>query len=54
MGFALRLTYVEWKVLETWCIYCVTSQGIIAAVFLLSLWAAFLSRRKAKAAAASA
>ncbi len=54
MGFALRLTYIEWKVLGTWCIYCVTSQGIIAAIFLLALWAAFLSRRKPKAAAASA
>ena len=54
MGFALRLTYIEWKVLGTWCIYCVTSQGIIAAIFLLSLWAAFLSRRKPKATAAAA
>jgi uncharacterized membrane protein len=54
MGFALRLTYIEWKVLETWCIWCVSSQGVIAAIFLLSLWAAFLSRRKPKAAAASA
>ena len=54
MGFALRLTYVEWKILGTWCIYCVASQGIIAAVFLLALWAALLSRRRPKAAAASA
>jgi uncharacterized membrane protein len=54
MGFALRLTYIEWKILGTWCIYCVTSQGIIAAIFLLALWAAFLSRRKPNAAAAIA
>ena len=51
LGFALRLTWIEWKVLETWCIYCVTSQGIITLVFLLSLVAALLSRRKRAAAA---
>ena len=51
LGFALRLTWIEWKVLETWCIYCVTSQGIITLVFLLSLAAALLSRRKRAAAA---
>ena len=50
MGFALRLTWIEWKVLETWCIYCVTSQGIIAALLLLSAVAAFVSRRKRRAA----
>ena len=54
MGFALRLTYIEWKVLGTWCIYCVTSQGIIAAIFLLALWAAFLARRRPRTAAAKA
>ena len=50
MGFALRLTWIEWKVLETWCIYCVTSQGIIGAILLLSGVAAFVSRRKRPAA----
>ena len=46
MAFALRLTWIEWKVLETWCIYCVTSQGIIAAILLLSVVAVSVSRRK--------
>ena len=43
--FSLRLTSIEWKILGVWCIYCVTSQGIIALVFLLSLAAAWTSRR---------
>jgi len=34
--FALRLSYVEAKILETWCIYCVISQTIIAIITLLS------------------
>lgn len=50
MGFALWLTWIEWKVLEAWCIYCVTSQGIIAAILLLSVVAALVSRRKRRAA----
>jgi uncharacterized membrane protein len=50
MGFALRLSWIEWKVLETWCIYCVTSQGIIAAILLLSVVAAIASRRDRRAA----
>ena len=50
MAFALRLTWIEWKVLETWCIYCVTSQGIIAAILLLSGVAVFVSRRQRHAA----
>jgi uncharacterized membrane protein len=35
--FALRLTWIEWKILGVWCIYCVTSQGIIALIFLFAL-----------------
>jgi uncharacterized membrane protein len=45
LGFALRLTYFEWKVIGVWCIYCVSSQVIIACVFLLSTAAAVMSRR---------
>jgi len=45
LGFALRLTYFEWKVIGVWCIYCVSSQMIIACVFLLSTAAAVMSRR---------
>lgn len=49
--FSLRLTYIEWKVLETWCIYCVSSQGIIALVAILSVAAAIVHMRQAKSAA---
>ena len=44
--FALRLTWVEWKILEAWCIYCVASQGIIAAILGLSVAAVLVSRKK--------
>jgi vitamin-K-epoxide reductase (warfarin-sensitive) len=47
--FALRLTYFEWKVIGVWCIYCVSSQVIIASVFLLATTAAIVSRRSRKA-----
>jgi uncharacterized membrane protein len=30
--FALRLTYVEGYVLMTWCVLCLTSQGLIFAI----------------------
>jgi len=45
--FSLRLTWIEWKILGAWCIYCLSSQVIIAIVFLFALLAAALSRRKA-------
>ena len=45
--FSLRLTWIEWKILGAWCIYCVSSQVIITIVFLFALLAAALSRRKA-------
>jgi uncharacterized membrane protein len=37
LGFALRLTFIEEWVLETWCMYCVASQTIIALITLLSV-----------------
>lgn len=37
LGFALRLTFIEEYALEVWCLYCVTSQVIIALFTLLSL-----------------
>ena len=43
--FALRLTWIEWKVLQIWCIYCVVSQCIIAAIFLLAAADAIVRRR---------
>ena len=48
LAFALRLSYIEWKVLETWCIYCVASQAIIAVTFVLTA-VAFLVGRRAQA-----
>jgi vitamin-K-epoxide reductase (warfarin-sensitive) len=44
--FSLRLTTIEWQILGVWCIYCVSSQAIIAIVFLLALFAAWLSGRE--------
>ena len=49
LGFALYLTNIERTVLEVWCLYCVISQAIIAAITLLSLaWlaAAAWSKRR--------
>lgn len=45
-AFSLRYTYIEWKVLQVWCLYCVSSQVIIALIALLTLLAA---RRSASA-----
>ena len=40
LGFSLHLTYIEKYVLEVYCIYCVTSLGIIVLTTALSLvWA---------------
>lgn len=40
MAFALYLTHIEASVLGVWCLYCVISQGIIAAMTLLAIgWA---------------
>jgi vitamin-K-epoxide reductase (warfarin-sensitive) len=44
--FSLRLTWIEWKVLGVWCIYCVGSHGIITTIFLLSALSAVLSSRR--------
>jgi uncharacterized membrane protein len=51
-AIALDLTYIEKYVLETWCLYCVISQCLIATIVLLSIpWAAvhLLAQRKLKA-----
>ena len=44
--FSLRLTWVEWKVLGVWCIYCVSSQVIIALVTILALASTLVARRR--------
>ena len=36
LGFALYLTYVEAYVLETWCILCLSSLGMIAGIAVLA------------------
>jgi vitamin-K-epoxide reductase (warfarin-sensitive) len=36
LGFALYLTYVEGHVLETWCILCLSSLGLIAGIAMLA------------------
>ena len=36
-AYALYLTHIEAHVLGVWCLYCVISQGIIAALLLLSI-----------------
>ena len=36
LAFALYLTYVEGYVLETWCILCLSSLGIIAGITILA------------------
>jgi len=36
LGFALYLTYVEGYVLDTWCVLCLSSLGLIAAIAVLA------------------
>jgi vitamin-K-epoxide reductase (warfarin-sensitive) len=49
IGFfcAAMLTYMEAFVLEKWCIYCVWSQGLIAAILLCAIVAVVRRRRPA-------
>jgi uncharacterized membrane protein len=48
MGFALRLSHIEAKVLGVWCVYCVTSQGLIAVLMILAMawWGAGFRRAR--------
>jgi len=45
-AFSCYLAYIEKYVLETWCIYCVTSWGIIFLIMLLSVVALIMDLRK--------
>jgi uncharacterized membrane protein len=36
LGFALYLTYIEGYMLETWCILCLSSLGLIAGITVLA------------------
>ena len=44
--FAAFLTYIEAYIIEMWCIYCVWSQAIIAAIVLATVVALLLRRRR--------
>lgn len=44
--FSLYLAHIEKDILETWCIYCVISLGIITAITLLSLIALVMDWRR--------
>ena len=45
-AFAAFLTYMEDYVIEKWCIYCVYSQAIIAAILLCTVAALVLDHRR--------
>jgi len=46
LGFSLYLTHIEKDVLLIWCVYCVTSLGIISLITLSSLGWVFADRRR--------
>jgi uncharacterized membrane protein len=51
MAFALYLTNIEAEVLGVWCLYCVISQVVIAAITLLAIgWAVWYALRRDKTA----
>lgn len=43
-GGALMLSYIEAFVIEKWCIYCVWSQGIVAAILVATIVALLLRK----------
>jgi len=45
-GFAAYLSYTEANVLEKWCIYCVWSQSIVAAMVVFGIVNAVLRSRR--------
>jgi vitamin-K-epoxide reductase (warfarin-sensitive) len=50
LAFSLYLTHIEKDILLVWCIYCVTSLGIISLFTLLSLgWVVAAARGEARA-----
>lgn len=51
MAFALYLTNIEAKVLGVWCLYCVISQAVIAAITLLAIgWVVWYSLERRRTA----
>lgn len=47
LAFSGYLTYVEAKILETYCIWCVTSASIVVVTELATIVALILARRRA-------
>jgi uncharacterized membrane protein len=47
VGFSIYLTYIEARVLETYCIWCVTSAGIVALTEIASIIAVVKYRKRA-------
>jgi vitamin-K-epoxide reductase (warfarin-sensitive) len=45
LGFSLYLTYIEKYVLLVWCVYCVTSLGIVVITTAMTAWWQFQSRK---------
>jgi vitamin-K-epoxide reductase (warfarin-sensitive) len=45
LAFALYLTYIEARVLETWCILCLISLALISLISLLALFVRLRSAR---------
>jgi vitamin-K-epoxide reductase (warfarin-sensitive) len=46
LAFSLYLTYIEKYVLQVWCVYCVTSLGIVSLITLAALVWLFAGRRR--------
>jgi uncharacterized membrane protein len=46
VGFSIYLTYIEARILETYCIWCVTSAGIIAITEIATIVALIRWRRR--------
>jgi len=49
LGFSLYLTHIEKDILLVWCVYCVTSLGIISLMSLLGMVWIFTSPRRRSA-----
>lgn len=47
VGFSIYLTYIEARILETYCIWCVTSAGIISLTEIATIVALVLRRKPA-------
>lgn len=49
LAFSLYLTWVEWKILEVWCIYCVINVCTISLLTFLALVQALLQHGRSQA-----